>query len=56
MIGLVSLFHGISTFVCYLMRKPFLMNNSSTIQPIAGGIKRVRIFSKGISSKVDVIA
>ena len=27
-IGLVSLFNGISTFVCYLMPKPFSEKNS----------------------------
>ena len=35
--GLVSLFNGISTFVGYLMPKPFSKKNSSgTIKPIAG--------------------
>ena len=28
-LGLVSLFNGISTFVCYLMPKPFSQKNSS---------------------------
>ena len=36
----LSLFNGISTFVCYLMPKLSLQKDSSrTIQPIAGGIK-----------------
>ena len=30
-VGLVSLFNGISTFVVYLMRKPSLLKNSNKV-------------------------
>ena len=40
--GLVFLFNGISTFVGYLMPKPFSLKYSSgTIEPVAG---RIRVF------------
>ena len=41
----------------YLILKPTLQkNNSGTSQPVAGGDKLVRTFSKGISPKLNVIA
>ena len=46
----LSLFNGISTFVGYLMPKPFSEKNSS------GEDKEVHTFPKGICPKVNVIA
>ena len=55
--GLISLFNGISTFVGYLMPKPFSeKNRSGTTYPIAGRIRVFISFPKGICPKVNVIA
>ena len=51
------LFHGISTVVGYLIRKRFLIRNSSgTIWYLADGDKSVYAFPKGIRTKVNIIA
>ena len=41
--GLVSLFNGISTFVCYLMPKPFSKKNAGRIR---GFIHFPRVFAQ----------
>ena len=47
LVSLVFLINGISTFVGYLMPKPFFLKNSSgTIQPIDGRIRRFIPFSR----------
>ena len=58
LVGLVSLFNGISTSVCYLMPKPSLKKKSSdTIQLIAGwGDNKAQTFEKNINPKANVIA
>ena len=55
--GSLSWLNEISTFVFYLMPKPFLQKSSSdTIQPIAEECTREFItFPMGISPKVNVI-
>ena len=54
LIGLVSLFNGISILLGYLMPKPSVYKNSgSTILPIA---RMIRGVPKGICLKVNVIA
>ena len=56
-VGLVSLFNGISTFVGYLMPKPFSKKNSSgTILTHSWEDKGVHTFPKGICPKVNIIA
>ena len=53
-IGLRSLFNGISVSVCYSMLKSSMLKNSSDIiQPIAGRIKR--FITKTISPKMNII-
>ena len=54
--GLVSLFNGISTFVGYLMPKPFFKKNSSgTYLTHSWEDKGVHGLHKGICLKVNVI-
>ena len=40
----------------YLIPKPSLYNSSDTILPIAGRMKGVHAFPKGICPKVNIIA
>ena len=47
--SLASLFNGISTFMCYLIPKPFFYNSGNTISPISGG---VHIFPEGFCPKL----
>ena len=59
LVGLVSLFDGISTFVGYLMPTQSLWKNKrETIKPIAeaGGLRGIHTFLKGIRPKVKVMA
>ena len=50
--GVVSLFNGISTFIGYLMPKPFTLKNSiSTIYPIARRIRGIIPFPRVFAQK-----
>ena len=53
---LVSLFNGISTFVGYLMSKPFLEEQKWYYLTHSWEDKRVHTFLKGLCPKVNVIA
>ena len=56
LVGLISLFHVISSFMGYLMQKPSLKRKvNRTIKPIVGVDKGVHIFSQSVCLKVNVI-